>query len=158
MPIKIIPIENRFWKYVHKTETCWIWTGAKAGNGYGVTSKHIDGIKRQVYAHRVSYELDNGPIPKGLYVLHSCDNPSCINPKHLYTGTQLDNMRDCLHKGRTAKGHYLPQSKLKEKDVVNIRSIRENTNLTYRQIGLIFNVDAQSIWNIVNRKSWKHIK
>ena len=92
------PIE-RFMKFVNKTEKCWLWTGARfrAYNGdYGAFSL----AGRPQRAHRVAYLLFKGEIPKRLHVLHECDNPSCVNPKHLFLGTHQDNMTDCINKGR----------------------------------------------------------
>lgn len=96
------PIIERFWRYVQKTETCWLWVGVKSSDGYG--SMGIDG--KQVGTHRVSWELHNGPIPDGKRVLHNCpggDNPTCVNPAHLFLGTQKDNVQDCIRKRRRAE-------------------------------------------------------
>ena len=78
---------------------CHLWIGAVAGWGYGST--RIGG--KNMRAHRAVWELTNGPIPHGLWVLHRCDNPLCVNPTHLFLGTHTDNMRDAVHKGRHAK-------------------------------------------------------
>ncbi len=93
---KRINPETRFWKYVIKTEDCWLWIGAKSNHGYGSFG---DG-KKVVCAHRFSYELFKGEIPKGLLVCHSCDNRVCVNPKHLWLGKYKDNTQDMLLKGR----------------------------------------------------------
>lgn len=85
-----------FWGRVDKTETCWLWTAGKISAGYGET---WDG-KRVLRAHRVSYELTFGPIPKGLCVLHRCDVRACVRPSHLFLGTRTDNNRDMVAKGR----------------------------------------------------------
>ena len=100
------PIADRFWEKVHKTDSCWIWTGYCYPKGYGRISVggKRDGSK---LAHRVSWELHFGPIPDGLDVCHDCpngDNPSCVNPTHLFLGTQADNMEDMIAKGRSLKG------------------------------------------------------
>lgn len=88
----------RFWKYVRKTDSCWIWTGSKASQyKYGqltIVRNHW------VYAHRMSYELHVGPIPDGYHICHKCDNPPCVNPDHLFAGTAKDNMQDRERKGR----------------------------------------------------------
>lgn len=91
--------DERFWEKVFKTTTCWIWTGA--------TAHHYGQIKRdgkKVGAHIVSFELANGELPTGMKVLHKCDNPLCVRPDHLFSGTLSDNMVDCVAKGR----HYNP--------------------------------------------------
>lgn len=96
---KRFPPEKRkriFWEHVNKTESCWLWTGPRTGTGYGVFS--IAGQRRMT--HRWSYEWAHGQIPDGHGVLHKCDVPLCVNPAHLFTGTQADNMRDMLQKGR----------------------------------------------------------
>ncbi len=81
-------------------------------------------------AHRVSYELHNGPIPSGMNVLHECDNPSCCNPNHLFLGTQIDNVADRTVKGRSARGGKIGTAKLTEQDpVLGMRSMRAQEEL-----------------------------
>lgn len=95
------PLAERFWSKVDKTAGltgCWIWTGCTQVDGYGQIWVE-DGMRP---AHRVAFELVEGIIPVGLEVLHRCDNPICVNPFHLFTGTQSDNIRDCVAKGRHA--------------------------------------------------------
>jgi hypothetical protein len=87
----------RFWAKVQRGEGCWEWQGANNGKGYGCFGKEGS---RPYYAHRFSWELHAGPIPDGLFVLHRCDNRRCVNPEHLFLGTQGDNMRDMIAKGR----------------------------------------------------------
>lgn len=98
------PISERFWNKVERNEanTCWLWTGGTGRNGYGVftTGTKRDGSIRHHVASRFSWELHHGPIPDGLYVCHSCDNPTCVNPAHLWLGTQQDNIMDMRQKGR----------------------------------------------------------
>src|ERR1700730_16330475 len=85
-----ITLEERFWNGVKKTENCWEWTKAKTLAGYGL----IGYGKKLLYAHRLSYEIHIGSIPEKMFVLHRCDNPSCVNPKHLWIGTNHDNVKD----------------------------------------------------------------
>jgi hypothetical protein len=93
-----ISLDERFWSKVVKSNGCWLWKGATSRRGYG--SATINGSS--VATHRISYEAHVGPIPDGLYVLHSCDTPACVNPAHLRVGTSLDNARDRAERGRHA--------------------------------------------------------
>jgi hypothetical protein len=95
-------LEDRFWPNVQKTSGCWNWIGAEQskGRGYGTIGK--DG--KTLRAHRVSWEMHNGPIPEGLIVCHKCDNPKCVRPEHLFLGTHSDNVADKVAKGRQSKG------------------------------------------------------
>lgn len=86
------PIADRFWAKVEKTEGCWEWTGSKSRKGYGQFNEGR--------AHRVSWEMHNGPIPEGMFVCHHCDNPPCVRPDHLFIGDNAANMRDAFAKGR----------------------------------------------------------
>lgn len=90
-------IGERFWAKVQKTATCWLWTATRNPKGYGLFK--IAGTCRP--APRVAWELLHGPIPDGFYVCHTCDNPPCVKPAHLFLGTPTDNARD-----RVAKGHH----------------------------------------------------
>lgn len=95
-----MPLIDRFFKYVKKTPKCWIWIGHHRPRGYGFIriGENIE------IASRVSFKLFKGDIPKGFYVCHKCDNPSCVNPKHLWVGTQKQNVLDCIKKNRRFKG------------------------------------------------------
>jgi len=101
---KIKRLRARFFRKVQKAEgdQCWLWTGYRDRDGYG--KLRLGGGERRVLAHRLSYELHKKPIPKGLCVCHSCDNPPCVNPAHLWTGTNDANREDSIAKGRNAKG------------------------------------------------------
>jgi hypothetical protein len=96
-------VEQRFWAKVDKSDGCWVWTANKLPRGYGLFQF---ASRKAVTAHRLSYEMANGPIPAGLFVLHRCDNPSCVRPDHLFAGTHTDNMCDAARKGRLVdNGH-----------------------------------------------------
>lgn len=104
-------LEEKFWDYVELIpfHTCWEWSGSHDEHGYSriapVRSKKLNSCRRKspMKASRVSWELHYGPIPKRLCVLHKCDNPGCVNPSHLFVGTQLDNIKDMIRKGRHRK-------------------------------------------------------
>ena len=118
------PEQERFWERVNKTSSCWLWTASTNKNGYG---KFRDARWAHVTAHRFSWILANGPIPEGLWVLHRCDVPGCVNPDHLFLGTARDNNLDMMKKGR---GRWIPPRKLTEDDVRAIRKRIPNETLT----------------------------
>lgn len=138
-------IITHFWSHVDKSSGCWTWTGAKTRNGYGRfnTIPHID------YAHRVSWTIAYGEIPTAMFVCHSCDNPSCVNPEHLFIGTQSDNMRDMAIKCRS---HF---TKLTHPEVSQIRKLRGG-GLTTVEIARRFNVCSSLITQIAKRRIWKN--
>ena len=142
----------RFWARVNKTsniEECWEWTGVKNSNGYGKIS--INNV--YVKAHRLSWELyHKKEIPANLLVCHSCDNPSCVNPHHLWLGTQKDNMQDAIKKGRF-KFNY----KLTEEDVLNIRKEYAEGKTTQIELAEKYNVTKSAIHRIIVRRTWVKI-
>lgn len=108
--------KDHFWRWVLKTDGCWLWTGTKTKAGYGKISPVLFGVG---YAHRYSYMTHNGPI-EDFQVLHHCDNPSCVNPDHLFLGLDKDNRIDCANKRRHTFGTAHPNAKLTINDVRNI--------------------------------------
>ena len=145
--------KKRFLSKINKTSSCWLWLACKHNFGYGCFKFN----KKQITAHRFSWMLYKGEIPKGLYILHKCDIPECCNPKHLFLGTQKDNLIDCSKKNRTAIGEKNGNSRLKTKKIINIRLEYSKGNITHRKLGKQFNVDKSVISDILNRKTWKHV-
>lgn len=144
---------DKFWKKVNKTDTCWLWT-SQLRNGYGMFTINY----KPLSAHRVSWELHNGPIPKGLLVCHKCDIPSCVNPEHLFLGTIQDNTNDRDSKGRfkVLNGELNGSAILTEKDVLDIRS-RERYNGFQTKLAEEYGVSNSTISAILHRRIWKHI-
>lgn len=92
--------QSRFWAKVEKSSGCWTWTGGKLSSGYGRIRMNM----KRVRAHRAAWRIAKGEIPTGMSVLHKCDNPACVNPDHLFLGTQQDNLKDMCAKGRGRSG------------------------------------------------------
>lgn len=133
---------------------CWNWEGAINSRGYGSLS--IDGEFEQ--AHRASYRLFVGAIPSGMCVLHACDNPKCVNPRHLFLGTNQDNVNDKIAKGRlrVALGERQWKAKLTEE---NVLEIRERTKIGEKAsyLAKVFGVHHSTINAIVAGVTWKHV-
>jgi DNA-binding CsgD family transcriptional regulator len=148
------PIAERFkGKYTVVDETgCWQWTSATAEGRYGMLW-FADGKSK--YAHRVSYELHIGPIPKGLVVCHRCDNGLCVNPDHLFAGTTKDNYDDMMSKGRGARqaGEWNPGSKLTLAQVDQIRKLKGGQR-SQEEIAKQFDVSRGTIRDIWKGRSW----
>ena len=145
------PLEDRFWKYVNKTDSCWLWTGS--ANIYGDIFKIGVG---KMLAHRASWEIHFGEIPDDIKVLHKCDVPLCVNPEHLFLGTTLDNIADKVSKGRQPRGENFSVSKLTNQKVLDIRKSHED-GLSYSQIMKLFGIPKTTVGNIIHRRTWKHV-
>src|SRR6187455_224960 len=144
---------TRFMNRVRKTNSCWIWSGSK-GNGYGAI--FVDGKKQS--AHRFSYEMHIGQVGPKLFVCHSCDNPRCVNPKHLWLGTNEENIADMRAKRRGSKPPLLdgtkhPKSKLTE---TQVRAIRKSA-ASGRALAVQYGVSDTLIYGIRSRKNWRHL-
>jgi len=144
------------WSLVDKShpDGCWNWTGTITDQGYG--RMRLNG--RVVQATRVIWELVNGPVPTGLFICHHCDNRRCVNPDHLFLGTQDDNMKDMAAKGRSCRGTKHFGAKLTDEDIIIIRQRYRNGNITQKQLADEFKVDASNIRLIVTGKSWAWLK
>lgn len=135
---------DRFWKYVQKeSHGCWIWIGGCTSDGYGSFSA-IPG-KQTMLAHRFSYQLHYGTLPD-LEICHSCDNPPCVNPNHLFPGTHTQNMRDAVAKGRLGNGLSLEIAR----EIRALHRVLPNATIAER-----FNISESLVWFIVANKIWK---
>ena len=150
-PQKRKPAEERFWAKVNKnTESgCWEWEASCNQYGYGQFSD-ING--KTIKAHRYSYELNKGPIPEGMCILHSCDNRRCCNPNHLSVGSHLENYHDMLNKNRQ---HY--KNILNSEKVKNIK-IRLQSGEFYKNIAKEFDIPSVTVYHIKTGKTWAHVK
>lgn len=161
-------VADNFWKYVNRSgptqqgmgTCCWVWTRGCGRAGYG---SFYDG-ERTVSTHRHSYTISVGPIPDGLYVLHRCDNPPCVNPAHLWVGTAGDNARDREAKGRGGNKGRTPSltarllcAKLTMSDIIEIQDAL-SAGETPTNISRRFGVHAVSVRRIRDRKTWKDVR
>ena len=154
---------ERFWSKVEKgsPEECWIWTAARNGDGYGRFS--VNG--QIVGAHVFSFLLAGGKLTEeNPWVLHTCDNPPCVNPAHLFGGNSLTNVQDCMEKGRAKMGTYergpdwcSNLAKLTPEQVLEIRELAAAGELTQKQIGQQFGITEHAVGLIHLRKRWAHL-
>ncbi len=155
----IAPLALRFWpkiKYAKPSE-CWHWTGAKDRHGYGLVM--IDPITlRQARAHRIAVQLTYGDFDPALKVLHSCDTPSCVNPNHLFLGTQAENVADMDAKGRRVAKGPAPENrkyKLHPEQVEEMRRLHATQGLNFTALARIFNISKTTAMRICRRINWK---
>lgn len=175
-------VKPRFWAKVRKTTKCWLWCGQKQVSGYGFFSYQ----GRSQLAHRMAWLLTHGEIPKGLWVLHRCDNKVCVRPGHLFLGTRADNIADMIAKGRHSHGdthpsrlkpEYLPrgeshwekrhperilrgeqrpQAKLTVAQVLAIRELRA-AGKSLKEIAAIYGIHPGTVSEIALRRRWQHV-
>lgn len=178
MPKAAAPIEERFWSHVNKEGPipeccpelgpCWLWELSCVPFGYGQTSWNSDKWR----THRLAYWLAHGPFDLSLQILHRCDNPPCVNPTHLFLGTNSDNMRDRrekdhyprgdthrlrLHPELIKKGRQLTWTKLTEDLAMEIRLLAITTNLSSAELGLQFGVSKATIKDLLHGRTWKYV-
>ncbi len=182
--IKLTPSdEKRFWAKVNKNgptqphmeSPCWEWTAHRAKHGYGMFRLGV----KLILAHRIVWVLSYGSIPHdgsahGICVCHKCDNRGCMNPEHLFLGTNADNMRDRDSKGRgklpcgggyyarlyperVPRGETNGMSKLTVAKVIEIRSIHAAGGITLKELGARFGVPFNTVGDIVKRRTWTHV-
>ena len=150
--------EEAFYIHLDKflnTDRCWSWKGCKDKNGYGRMTFN----RKDYRAHRISWEITNGEIPQKMIICHSCDNPSCVNPNHLFLGTHKLNNQDMINKGRKKSfpGENNGMAILTENDVIEIRKWAKS-GIKHGIIAYNFGVKKSYISGIVNNKTWKNIK
>ncbi len=166
------PFLERFNRNVSKTVGCWLWVGRKNRKGYGLLR---DANGRPARAHRVAWQLANGPIPDGLLVCHRCDNPSCVRVEHLFLGTNAENLADMTRKGRRCKGerHHMKgerhfaggefrgeqakTAKLTAELVREIRAAHRPGRVGCDQLARRFGVHKSTVARIINRELWGHV-
>lgn len=148
--------ETIFWSRVKRGNGCWVYSGNTTRDGYGRLRFH----GKKILAHRLAYMFSFGNIPRNKLILHSCDNPPCVNPKHLFVGTQSDNMADMRQKGRRLgayNGEINKNSKLTGDIVSTIRRLFGDGLMNQPQLANRYNVSQPAISAVILRKTWKHI-
>lgn len=147
-------------------DACWGWTGGRTKAGYGV----VRAGARQIYAHRLSYQINVGPIPDGLWALHHCDNPPCTNPTHLFAGTASDNAKDRQQKGRSGPfnlrhikgprpasarfGTSNNAAKMTDEEILEIRRLYADGAMSQRALARRFGIHQSGVSRIISCKIW----
>lgn len=163
------PLSVRFWRKVNKNGPvpphvaglgpCWVWTVDLKVLVYPVIRRDGPGAPG-VRAHRLSWEIHRGAIPDGLSVLHKCDNPRCVNPDHLFLGTDADNSADKVAKGRqrAPRGEEMPNAKLTADKVREIRRRYASGGISAAKLGREYGIPAASVFDVIRRRRWAHVQ
>jgi hypothetical protein len=150
------PVADRFWEKVQKTDDCWNWIGQLDRKGYGTLgSGGREG--RMTHAHRIAWAILIGDIPDRMNVLHKCDNRRCVNPDHLFLGTNADNMKDKIAKGRQTRGSNCPSAKLTEEKVIEIRRRYAAGEMDQAALAWEYGVGLATICEAISGKTWGHV-
>lgn len=155
MPPVPVSVPIRFALYADTSGgelACWPWTGATNEDGYGLL--HVDG--RVERAHRIALALAGRPAPSAIDVLHECDNPPCVNPRHLHHGTALENMAEARARGRTNRGERNGTAKLTATDVTEMRRLRA-AGASYDELCDRYGVGKSTVSRIILRRAWTHV-
>lgn len=148
----------RFTRYVKRgdPDSCWNWTGAHSGGGYG--GFRLGSPRRMRRSHIVAWEIHHGrPVAPGLFVCHSCDNPPCCNPAHLGSGTHAINMGEMVERGRSSRGQDRPSAKLTDRDVRAIRRRYAAGGVRQRDLADDYGVVQSLISRVINGHIWGHV-
>lgn len=142
---------ERLWRRViiDQPDECWPWTGRRIPGWHGQIN--VSGVA--VLTHRLAWELTNGPVPDGLFVLHTCDNPPCCNPGHLFLGTRADNSADMKSKGRQTHGEKNPRAVLTWEQVVAMRSIGQA--VPTKDLAGMMGVSPRTVRDVLEGRTWQ---
>jgi hypothetical protein len=152
---------EKFWSKVDKQgpNGCWVWTGKTIRGGYGDFAQSVNGKWKHIIAHRWAWAEAHGEVPAGILVLHHCDNPPCVNPEHLFLGTQQDNVLDMHSKrrGNPPRGEEQPTSKLTVQDVEEIRRLINVEHASRSAVGRQFGLHHETVRKIALGRLWSHV-